>query len=171
VDDNREVYVSGEGLEILNDGTVRAEAVVRCHNVDTHPDMAPEFSDGPIVIACRKPAVALFVWDYEDLEGPTSDVLCVEHTIERTMWSFEGGRRFEARTLSANDIADYLAGVAHARSTDVTDGQFLVAANTPMWGEAGLWPPENSPELFDIGWAWTMTERVQAWAREEEEAL
>jgi hypothetical protein len=140
---------------------------VICHNVDHHDDMYPEFAPEPIVVACRKPAVALFVWDYEDPEGPTTDVLCSEHTFERMTWALEGGRRFVARALLAEDRDEYLAGRSHALAAEVTDGQFRTATLAPELGEAGLWTPDNTSELFDVGWAWAMTERVGEWAERD----
>lgn len=141
------------------------EAVL-CHNVDTHRDMYPEFAPDPIVIACRRPAAALFVWEFEDPDGPTSDVLCAEHTFERMTWALQGGRDFVARALRAEDRTEYLAGVAHARNETITDAQFLTASHEGT-GEAGLWTPDDSSELFDVGWAWAMTERIGEWEAHE----
>jgi len=69
------------------------------------------------------------------------------------------GDDFVLRLLTATDRERYQAGVVYATNQPVTMEQ----ATRAVWqglDEAGLATPEHSPEAFDCGWEFTMTNRV-----------
>lgn len=135
-----------------------AEAI-RCHRIDYHRDMYPEFAPESIADWCQGHAAV--VWEDADTElHGDGIVLCAEHAVEQVTQATRVDEPFTVRSLNKEDREQYEAGAGHANSLEITPRAALTATHEG-WAEAGMQPPEYSSQLFTIAWEWTMARRLQ----------
>jgi len=152
-------------------------AQVVCQREDQHNDMYPEFSPEPIVVRCERSATVLWE-DDGDPEGEYVHAhamcVCTEHAFEMMQYTLAHGEDFSCRALTPEDRNLFMAGAAFAEQQELTFRMAELAFHEDFLA-AGLATPESSPQMFDVGWEWTMARRVQElmdseearWAREE----
>jgi len=145
-------------------------ALVMCQREDEHDDMYPEFAPEPIVVPCPRSATVLWEDDGDpqgEYEHGHAMVVCTEHAFEMMQYTLAQGEDFSCRALTPEDRNLFMAGAAFAETQELTLRMAEVAYHDDFL-VAGLATPEYSPQMFDVGWEWTMARRVQELVNSEE---
>jgi len=139
---------------------------VVCQRQDQFADMYPEFAPAPIVVKCDKPAVALWT----DQPGGDSMVVCADHAGEMLAYCAKHKEGFIVRLLGQRDYEQFRAGEAYANRQHLNEDIAMRAFHEGLLA-SGLHTPEHSPELFDVGWEWTLMHRIVAIVTAAEERM